>query len=101
MLKGVQKKMIVVKTSAESCFESACFVLRARGARGNISEEAMLHEARRIIAQSEGDRGKKKRFFKKYPLRFALIAFFVGFALGALGVLSVALSFGSANFAVF
>ena len=93
MLKGIQKKMIVVKTSADSCFESACFVLKPRPEKGRVSDEAMLYEARRIIAQSEKDRGKKRRFFQKYPLRFAFIAFFAGVALGALCVICVSVRF--------
>lgn len=89
MLRGIQKKMIVVKTSADSCFESACFVLRPRLKRGSVTEEAMLYEAKRIIAQIEREGEKKKRPWSIHPLRFGLILFFIGTVCGALAVIGI------------
>ena len=60
MIKGAQKRMIVLKTSDSTVFEEAYFVLR----RENICGEGdMVAEANRII-ESNGGKKKGRRSFK-------------------------------------
>ena len=83
VLKGAQKKMIVVKTGSSELFEEAYFVLKASEVRG---ESDMLTEANRIIEECGAYTQKnKKRAGKRPSLRlFDLLIFAVGSALGAL-----------------
>ena len=59
MPKGIQKRIIIIRTEKESSFESAFFILRCDRS-GEVSEDSMLLEAQRIIAESERNKGKKK-----------------------------------------
>ena len=66
MIKGAQKKMIVVKTSESAVFEEAYFVLR----RESLAQEAdMVREASRIIESH----GEKKRTGKGIKIREAVL----------------------------
>ena len=56
MIKGAQKRMIVVKTSDSSVFEEAYFVIRREHCGGGAD---MVAEANRII-EDNGGRGKRK-----------------------------------------
>ena len=74
MIKGAQKKMIVVKTNESRLFEEAYFVLRrdADGGGGN-----MVEEADRIIASCGGKKGKR-RLPSAREVAFAAIGFLCG-----------------------
>ena len=51
MIRGAQKKMVVIRTHESRLFEEAYFVLRKDGERG-MDDEDMLQEADRIIRGS-------------------------------------------------
>ena len=78
MLKGAQKRMIVVKTTESKIFEEAYFVMRREysGMEGD-----MVAEANRIIEGYEEKREKKRRRgLKEWVIATAL--FLGGSALG-------------------
>ena len=88
MIKGAQKKMIVIKTSDSAVFEEAYFVLR----RERPAVEAdMVREANRIIENS----GEKKTSVKKHDVKslaFGVACFVCGIATGG-GVAVIAFLF--------
>ena len=61
MIKGAQKQMIVLKTSASRYFEEAYFVLKSDLKPKKRERTDMLTEANRILKESENVRtGRKK-----------------------------------------
>ncbi len=68
MLKGIQKRVIIIQTQQCSYFESAFFILR-NDLPQTTNDDAMLIEAQRIIAES--DRSRKKEKQKKSAKNFA------------------------------
>lgn len=56
MIKGAQKKMIVIKTAESPIFEEAYFVMRSGQSR---DERDMIDEANRIIDASGAGRNEK------------------------------------------
>lgn len=90
MIKGAQRRMIVIKTASSSIFEEAYFVVR----NGHIREERdMIDEANRIIdANGAGKRNKKeKRRDGTRPLLIGLCGFMGGSAVGCAITLAVML----------
>ncbi len=78
MIKGAQKKMIVIKTADSAVFEEAYFVLR----RERLAVEAdMVREANRIIESSGDKRGAARRNEVK-GLAFGIACFACGIATG-------------------
>ena len=88
MIKGAQKKMIVVKTAESAVFEEAYFVLR----RDSIAEEEdMVREASRII-ESHGMKKRRRDGIKLSGIIISLAAFLAGiFFGGGAAVLAVLL----------
>ncbi len=80
MIKGAQKRMIVIKTSDSSIFEEAYFVMRNEKASSN---EDMVSEANRIIAGC-GAKKREKRSFVGVSLLIPLCTFIAGSILGSL-----------------
>jgi hypothetical protein len=62
MIKGAQKKMIVLKTSDSAVFEEAYFVLRRES---RDFDEDMVREANRIIEDGGGRRSSKRKRISK------------------------------------
>ena len=85
MLKGIQKKIIVIKTHKNSCFESAFFILRS-DRRQSLDENEIIYEAHRII--SEGERQRKKKHFNTsaHPIASVILSLICGIALGSASV---------------
>ena len=54
MIKGCQRKMVVVKGKDKSIFETAYFVLRREEEKRSLRESDMLSEATRIINENGG-----------------------------------------------
>ena len=78
MIKGAQKKMIVIKTADSEVFEEAYFVLR----REKLAVEAdMVREANRII-ESGGDKRGAARKNDVKGLAFGIACFACGIATG-------------------
>lgn len=95
MLKGAQKKMVMLRTADSSIFEAAYFILRDDAdAPAKGKQPTMLEEANRILNQSFTSRSTAQ---KKQPGRLRaflrrMLLFLLGFLLGAgLCILLVAL----------
>ncbi len=73
MLKGSQKKIIVVKTADSSVFEEAHFILRNDYEPAQID---MVAEANRLIGNCEDKYKKRKKRGKISPI--CGVAFFLG-----------------------
>lgn len=87
MIKGAQKKMIVVRTSDSPIFEEAYFVMR----NGKCHEERdMIEEANRIIDHS-GIKRKERRRDASRALVISLCSFMGGSVIGAAITLAVTL----------
>lgn len=71
MMRGTQKRMVVVKTAESNYFEEAYFVLR-RGCSAAGSD--MVNEANRIIEHFESGKREAKKDKKGFLMN---IAFFV------------------------
>jgi hypothetical protein len=82
MLKGIQRRMVEVRTDKSSLFETAYFVLRDETA-GKTSERNIVDEAYKIISGTLGstdEKGKKSEKKKNGRRRFVFFA--VGFLCG-------------------
>ena len=77
MLKGAQKRMIVVRTGDSRYFDEAYFVLRREIGGGRSSCADMLSEANRILEES-GISGRSRR----RSGRICLLLFLLGAVLG-------------------
>ena len=89
MIKGIQKRMIVVRPREGSCFESACFILKREAHISGVSEEAMLAEAMRIVSESAQPCGAKRKKRGISVLVIAIGAFIFGLAVGAVIIAKV------------
>ncbi len=88
MIKGAQKKIVVVRTADSRVFEEALFVLRKDITMG---EKDMVAEANRIIEGYEsGSRGSVGPRFKR--VLFATSCFLCGSAFGG-GLVAIAVMF--------
>jgi hypothetical protein len=76
MIKGVQRKMIMVKTDSSSLFETAYFVLRSDADKTRDEALDLLGEATRLVNQSYNDNEKRKEKKKRFG-RFAAFCFFL------------------------
>lgn len=82
MLKGYQRKLIMMPTHDSSLFETAYFVLRdeAENRRPEPSHREMLCEATRILEASAADK-KDNCYGKKHLLLALAFGFLVGICL--------------------
>ena len=74
MLKGAQKKMIVIKTSDSEIFEEAYFVVKGGVER---SQPDMVSEANRII-EGCGEKRRERKSRDMKALIISLISFMTG-----------------------
>ena len=84
MLKGYERKLIMIRTKDSAFFESAFFVIKSDACKNKGNRAGMVEEARRILRDSGGVRvasGKKKRY--------ALLLFLMGFLSGSLIMLGI------------
>ena len=82
MPKGIQKRIIVIQTQQCSYFESAFFVLR-NDLPKTTTDDAMLIEAQKIIAESDRSRKKPKLQKSAKSLAAATLALIIGIFCGA------------------
>lgn len=61
MLKGCQRKIIVMKNTGSSIFEEAYFVIRETATKAHISEIDMITEANRIIKENGISTGQLRK----------------------------------------
>ena len=85
MLKGAQKRMVVLRTATSSHFESAYFILKddAPGDEGGQGP-SMLEEANRILDQSFVPPSRGQHRGRTFSRKQALLLFLFGFLIGAL-----------------
>ena len=81
MVKGCQKRLIMVPTRGSALFESAYFILRKETELRAPTRDEMLCEATRILKEQTAT--EKKRPLGRKQL---LIAFGIGLVLGAAAV---------------
>ena len=79
MMKGCQRKMIMMPTRTSALFETAYFVLKEEAEARRPSESEMLCEAMRIL--EENSLSKKPQSFSR---RHLICSFLYGLCLGAL-----------------
>ena len=95
MIKGLERKIIMISGSESALFESAYFVLRKSAESGGASHEDMVREANRIIelCLPAGMSRAKRR--KKLRSLFTRCAFFLfGALIGAVGFWLILALFG-------
>ena len=61
MLKGCERKMVMVPGRGTGAFEVAYFIMRREHERGPMREADLLEEANRIIRESHMPRVKERR----------------------------------------
>lgn len=86
MIKGCQRKVIVVKGEEENMFEYAYFILKNNLKYDRLGEVDMVSEANRIIEESENMREakiKSKDKSKEKNSKKIIIPFSVGAAVGS------------------
>ena len=83
MLKGAQKRMIVVRTNDSSIFEEAYFVVKTNY---DCEEMDMVAEAERIIDAAIPRQSKKKALRdKKRNMIFGICGIIIGLLIGIVG----------------
>ncbi len=87
MLKGAQKRMIVVKTQDSRIFEEAYFVMRGEP---SVSNTDIVSEANKIIESSGEKRNEKKKRSAAEAL-IPLFTFIAGSIAGGGAVLAIML----------
>ena len=83
MIKGVQRKMIVVKTDSSNLFETAYFVLRSDADKARDETLDLLGEATRLVNQDCDDKKKRKEKKKRFGRFAAFCIFLLGVIFGA------------------
>lgn len=81
MLKGYQKRLIMMPTRESALFESAYFILRTDSKPKSPTKNEMLSEATRILEENTLMPSKKS-----FSRRHLLVALLVGMLVGALAV---------------
>ena len=84
MLKGYERKLIMIRTKNSAFFESAFFVIKGDACKGRGNRAGMVEEARRILKESGETRTQKRKGINR-----AGLAFIVGSVLGGALVLAV------------
>ena len=89
MLKGYQRKLIMLQTHGSELFETAYFVLKEDAERRRPNQCEMLTEAKRIVEENSFTGRRKDN--ESYPalLVFVLGAFLGAFAVGAIWLSSL------------
>ena len=77
MIKGVQRKMVVVKTDNSNVFETAYFVLRKNAEMREKSHSDIMKEANRIIERRLPSNLFRARRRERIRKRLKCCAFFI------------------------
>jgi len=88
MIRGVQRKIIVIKGDKNSVFENVYFLLKNDIFESPRSEKDIMREANRIISENYSDK-KRKKYEKRKKARRGLAIFLLGLLLGALSMISM------------
>ena len=88
MIKGCQKKIIMLKNTGSEIFEEAYFILSESADKSNLSQSDMIAEANRIVDMGYRDAFLQKSIPSGKSAWQRAIFFFIG-ALFAAGVCAV------------
>lgn len=90
MIRGAQKRMIVVKTEGSRLFEEAYFILRRELPGGTPDRKTLVGEAEKILAESAPGVRPKRSFrgwlFFLLGMVFCALSFFVALLLKKAGL---------------
>jgi hypothetical protein len=92
MLKGIQKEMVMIRTTDSRLFEMAYFVLRSSSDRDS-DRSTIVAEANRIVCDVCGEKKIKSREVKKRRIKNTVL-FMGGAVIGAALVISVCFFIG-------
>ena len=81
MIRGVQRKMIVIRNIDGRLFDEAHFILKTSVKETESEKDELLREANRIISEHSYPACRKKR--KKYSHKALILSFFCGLVLSA------------------
>lgn len=87
LVRGTQRKMVVVKTADSEIFDEAYFILRKDTPKSNAPEWTMLEEANRIINNSVISREKEARSKRAVSVKEFL--FYVGGLVSGSGIIGL------------
>ena len=82
MLKGTQKRMVVVRPEKSQCYEVIYFVLRNDISPQQCTESAMLREANRILTEGTSTRRSSRDFLRKSSRLHSLFLWLAGVLCG-------------------
>ena len=83
MLKGYQRRLIMLQTHGSDLFETAYFVLKEDAERRRPSQGEMLSEAKRIVEENSLARRQSRDELRSPLVSFLLGALSGAFAIGA------------------
>ena len=84
MVKGIQRQMVMVRTTDSRFFETAYLVLRAER-EGDATEGAIVDEANRIVSElCEEKNGKRRSREKGRRRKKGIVVFFCGFFIASI-----------------
>jgi hypothetical protein len=86
MIKGINKRVVMLRLEGNRLYESVCFVVRRDVERRREEEKDMLREANRILSEMELRGARKKGRWKRAVLCALMLV--IGIAVGA-GLASV------------
>lgn len=89
MLKGVQRKLIMLQTRGSDLFETAYFVLKEDAQTRRPDRNEMLSEATRIVEENSLARRRGDGELRSTLITFVLGAFLGAFAVGAIWLSSL------------
>lgn len=82
MIRGVQRKMIVIRNLDGHLFDEAHFILKTGLRESDREKDELLREANRIICENSYPARAKRA--KKYSRMSLIFSFFAGFVLSLL-----------------
>ena len=89
MLKGYQRRLIMLQTHGSDLFETAYFVLKEDAERRRPSQGEMLSEAKRIVEENSLARRQGRDELRSPLISFLLGALSGAFAIGAIWLSSL------------
>ena len=82
MLKGINKRMVVLRMDGNSIYDSALFILKNEPKAKCEADKDMLAEANRIVFEAETNKRKKPRGRRALRVLLSVALFLVGAASG-------------------
>lgn len=89
MLKGYQRKLIMLQTHGSDLFETAYFILKEDAEHRRPDQSEMLSEAKRIVEENSLARRQKDGELRSTLLTLLMGAFLGAFAVGAIWLSSL------------